>query len=84
MRQAGAETQVARELDAAGGRAEPTAARAAADDVLEMALPWPEVGPGPVALAVSLWQSGAELERHPDGGRIEVHELPAGEERDRA
>ncbi|HET9317636.1 MAG TPA: glycoside hydrolase family 57 protein, partial [Vicinamibacteria bacterium] len=84
VRQADAETQVRRELDVEGWRAEPSAARAAADDVLEIAIPWPEVGPGQVALAVSLWQSGAELERHPDGGRIEVHELPAREERDRA
>jgi alpha-amylase/alpha-mannosidase (GH57 family) len=86
VQQAGAETHVRCELDQEGWRAEPSAARAVADDVLEIAIPWLEAvsGPAPAALSVSLWQSGAELERHPDGGRIEVREPPAGEERDRA
>jgi alpha-amylase/alpha-mannosidase (GH57 family) len=84
--QVDAETRVLRERELEDGRAQPTAARAVADDVLEIAIPWPEVaaGAGPVAFAVSVWQSGAELERHPDGARIEVRDLPAGEERDRA
>jgi hypothetical protein len=57
-----------------------------ADEVLEAAIPWPEAAlePGPVAFAVSVWQSGAELERHPDGARIEVRGLDEQEERDRA
>jgi hypothetical protein len=81
-----AETRVQRERELQGSRPEPTAARAEADEVLEIAIPWPEVatGPGPVAFAVSVWQSGAELERHPDGARIEVRDLSAQEERDRA
>jgi alpha-amylase/alpha-mannosidase (GH57 family) len=65
----------------------PTAARAVAAEVLEAAIPWPEVatGPGPVAFAVGVWQSGAELERHPDGAPIEVRGVEDGrEERDRA
>ena len=86
LTQADAETRVQRERELEGWRAEPTAARAVADEVLEVAIPWSEVaaGTGPVAFAVSVWQSGAELERHPDGARIEVEDLPAGEERDRA
>ena len=86
LTRADAETRVQRECLLEGWRAEPTAARAVADEVLEVAIPWPEVaaGTGPVAFAVSVWQSGAELERHPDGARIEVEDLPAGEERDRA
>jgi alpha-amylase/alpha-mannosidase (GH57 family) len=86
LSQADAQTRIQRERESGGWQPQPTAARAVADEVLEVAIPWAEVaaGPGPVALAVSVWQSGAELERHPDGARIEVRDLSAGEERDRA
>ncbi len=58
-----------------GWVASPSAARAAADEVLEVAIPVPELRPGPdrnVAFSVLIVQAGVELERHPDGGPIEV------------
>ena len=55
-------------------QAHPTAAVAVAADVLEVAIPWPELlaARTPVAFSVAVWQAGVELERHPDGARIEV------------
>jgi alpha-amylase/alpha-mannosidase (GH57 family) len=70
-----------------GWQAHPTGARAVAADVLEAAIPWHEVttGPGPVTFGLELWQSGLQLERHPDGARIELFADPASRgERDRA
>jgi len=66
---------------------QPTGARVVAGDVLEAAIPRQEVAPeaGPVAFGLALWQSGVEVERHPDGARIElVTAPPPSKERDRA
>ena len=79
----GGETAVTCERREDGGwTAQPTAARAVADDVLEMAVPWIELADGPTvrALWVTLWQSGVELERHPDGAAIELPAPGAREE----
>ena len=58
-----------------GWVASPSAARAVADEVLEVAIPVPELRPRPdrsVAFTVLVVQAGVELERHPDDGLIEV------------
>ncbi len=72
------------EREREGWRPQPTAARGVADEVLEVAIPWEEIAAAPAELAVSVWQSDAELERHPDGARIQVRGPGDQEERDRA
>jgi hypothetical protein len=67
-----------------GWHEQTTAAGGVAEEVLEIAIPWTEIAPAGAALAVSVWQSGAELERHPDGARIEVGGPAEREESDRA
>jgi alpha-amylase/alpha-mannosidase (GH57 family) len=51
---------------------EPTGAQAAAGEVLEISFPWPEIEDetGAVQFWVTLWQSGVEVERLPDGAAI--------------
>jgi hypothetical protein len=58
-----------------GWVASPTAARAAAEDVLEVAIPVAELRPGPgrrIEFRVLVEQGGVELQRHPELGPIEV------------
>jgi hypothetical protein len=59
----------------AGWVASPTWARAAAGDVLEVAIPVAELGSGPgakVSFRVLQSQAGVELQRHPETGPIEI------------
>ena len=57
-----------------GFEAHPSAAHAAAGAVLEVAIPLSEVAFGPEAAGfhVSVWQSGVEMERHPDGAPLAI------------
>jgi alpha-amylase/alpha-mannosidase (GH57 family) len=58
-----------------GWVASPTAARAAALDVLEVAIPVRELRPGPgrrVEFRVLVMEGGVELQRHPELGPIEI------------
>jgi hypothetical protein len=53
-------------------------ARAAAGDVLEVAIPLAEVPGGEAGFHVSVWQSGVEMERHPDGGPLAIPRTEEG------
>jgi alpha-amylase/alpha-mannosidase (GH57 family) len=57
-----------------GFETHPSDARAAAGGVLEVAIPLAEVALGPPAAGfhVSVWQSGVEMERHPDGAPLAI------------
>ena len=70
------QTSISRsERTAMGWVASPTAARAVALDVLEVAIPVRELRPGPgrrVEFRVLVMEGGVELQRHPELGPIEV------------
>jgi len=57
-----------------GFEAHASGAHAAAGEVLEIAIPLAEVALGPQAAGfhVSVWQSGVEMERHPDGAPLAI------------
>jgi alpha-amylase/alpha-mannosidase (GH57 family) len=57
-----------------GFEAHASGAHAAAGEVLEVAIPLAEVALGPQAAGfhVSVWQSGVEMERHPDGAPLAI------------